>query len=117
MQEAFVRASSEAKSSFGDGRMFVEKYVENPRHIEVQILADHYGNVIHLYERDCSVQRRHQKVWVRWVGWGSVWVGWVDMVDGRWCMEWYLVAFCSVNTHKTTPKKHTYKQHTQNNRW
>lgn len=57
-----MRASSEAKSAFGDGRMFAEKLVEDPRHIEVQILADSYGNVLHLYERDCSVQRRHQKV-------------------------------------------------------
>lgn len=62
MKDAFLRATSEAKSAFGDGRMFVEKYIENPRHIEVQILADHYGNVVHLYERDCSVQRRHQKI-------------------------------------------------------
>ena len=62
MAEAFTRASNEAKAAFGDGRMFVEKYVEEPRHIEIQILADHQGNVVHLYERDCSVQRRHQKV-------------------------------------------------------
>ncbi|KAI8467848.1 MAG: pyruvate carboxylase [Monoraphidium minutum] len=62
MAELFSRASNEAKSAFGDGSMFVEKYVEEPRHIEIQIIADHYGNVVHLYERDCSVQRRHQKV-------------------------------------------------------
>ena len=62
MSDAFIRASNEARSAFGDGRMFVEKYVEEPRHIEIQIIADHYGNVVHLYERDCSVQRRHQKV-------------------------------------------------------
>eukprot|EP00210_Caulerpa_lentillifera_P003086 g2948.t1 len=62
LKEAFSRATSEAKASFGDGRMFVEKLIENPRHIEIQILADHFGNVVHLYERDCSVQRRHQKV-------------------------------------------------------
>ena len=58
----FTRASAEAKAAFGDGSMFIEKYVEEPRHIEIQILADGYGNVVHLYERDCSVQRRHQKV-------------------------------------------------------
>lgn len=62
IDEAFTRASNEAKASFGDGRMFIEKYVEHPKHIEIQILADNYGNVVHLYERDCSVQRRHQKV-------------------------------------------------------
>lgn len=61
-KDAFKLASREAKSAFGDGRMFVEKYIEEPRHIEIQILADNYGNVVHLYERDCSVQRRHQKV-------------------------------------------------------
>lgn len=59
---AFELASSEAKAAFGDGTVFVEKFIEHPRHIEVQILADKYGNIIHLYERDCSVQRRHQKV-------------------------------------------------------
>lgn len=62
MSELFIRASNEARAAFGDGSMFVEKYVEEPRHIEVQIIADAYGNVVHLYERDCSVQRRHQKV-------------------------------------------------------
>lgn len=62
MTDLFNRASNEAKSAFGDGSMFVEKYIEEPRHIEIQILADSYGNVVHLYERDCSVQRRHQKV-------------------------------------------------------
>ncbi|CAG9460796.1 unnamed protein product [Pedinophyceae sp. YPF-701] len=62
LKDAFLRASNEAQAAFGDGRMFIEKYVEDPRHIEVQILADEHGNVSHLYERDCSVQRRHQKV-------------------------------------------------------
>jgi len=59
---AFERARSEAVSVFGDGTMFIERYIERPRHIEVQILADAEGSVIHLFERDCSVQRRHQKV-------------------------------------------------------
>ncbi|MES2798263.1 MAG: acetyl-CoA carboxylase biotin carboxylase subunit [Bacteroidota bacterium] len=56
------RAISEASSSFGDGSVFIEKYVSSPRHIEIQILADNYGNTVHLFERECSIQRRHQKV-------------------------------------------------------
>ncbi|HCP40797.1 MAG TPA: biotin carboxylase, partial [Cryomorphaceae bacterium] len=56
------RAVSEATNSFGNGAVFVEKYIEDPRHIEIQILADEYGNVVHLFERECSIQRRHQKV-------------------------------------------------------
>jgi len=59
---AMDRAQGEAESAFGDGRVFVEKYIEEPRHIEFQILADHHGNTIHLFERECSIQRRHQKV-------------------------------------------------------
>ena len=61
-REGFVRSASEAKTHFGDDRVFVEKYIENPRHIEIQVLADKHGNVIHLGERECSLQRRHQKV-------------------------------------------------------
>ncbi len=53
---------AEAESSFGDGRVFVEKYIVNPRHIEIQVLADQHGNIVHLGERECSIQRRHQKV-------------------------------------------------------
>ncbi len=56
------RAVSEAVSSFGDGSVFIEKFVTKPRHIEIQVLADRHGNVVHLFERECSVQRRHQKV-------------------------------------------------------
>ncbi|KAM9497783.1 pyruvate carboxylase, mitochondrial-like isoform 2-T3 [Salvelinus alpinus] len=62
LEENYQRAYSEALAAFGNGALFVEKFVERPRHIEVQILGDKYGNVIHLYERDCSIQRRHQKV-------------------------------------------------------
>jgi len=61
-ESAFNTAKSESKKAFGDDTMYVEKYVENPKHIEFQILADKYGHVIHLGERDCSIQRRHQKV-------------------------------------------------------
>ncbi len=57
-----VEAANEAEKAFGDGTIFLEKFIENPRHIEVQLLGDHYGNLVHLYERDCSVQRRFQKV-------------------------------------------------------
>lgn len=59
---AFDMARSEAKNAFGDDRIFLEKYVENPRHIEIQVLADRHGNTIHVGERECSIQRRHQKV-------------------------------------------------------
>ncbi|MEI7992700.1 MAG: biotin carboxylase N-terminal domain-containing protein, partial [Actinomycetota bacterium] len=62
MDEAFARCTSEAAASFGDGTIFVERFVVRPRHIEVQVLGDASGNVVHLYDRDCSVQIRHQKV-------------------------------------------------------
>lgn len=61
-EEQLERAVSEAVSSFGDGAVFIEKFVTNPRHIEIQILADKHGNTVHLFERECSIQRRHQKV-------------------------------------------------------
>lgn len=62
MEEQVGMAISEATSSFGDGSVFIEKYVEEPKHIEFQVLADNYGNTIHLFERECSIQRRHQKI-------------------------------------------------------
>ncbi len=62
LEEEVKRASSEAKSAFGDGAVFIEKYVEKPRHVEIQILADTHRNTVYLFERECSVQRRHQKV-------------------------------------------------------
>ncbi len=61
-EEQMNRAISEATSAFGDGSVFIEKYVSSPRHIEIQVMADAHGNVIHLFERECSIQRRHQKV-------------------------------------------------------
>ena len=61
-ESAFLTAQSEAKNAFGDDSMYIEHYVEHPKHIEVQILADKFGNVIHLGERDCSIQRNHQKL-------------------------------------------------------
>jgi acetyl/propionyl-CoA carboxylase alpha subunit len=61
-KEAFAAARGEAERAFGDGALLVEKYIEGARHVEVQIFGDHHGNVMHLYERDCSVQRRHQKI-------------------------------------------------------
>lgn len=61
-QEGMERAISEATSAFGDGSVFIEKYITKPRHIEFQIFGDQHGNVIHLFERECSIQRRHQKV-------------------------------------------------------
>src|SRR5687768_7514082 len=60
--EGFARSRSEAKSSFGDDRMFIEKFIVDPRHIEIQVLGDKHGNVIYLGERECSIQRRNQKV-------------------------------------------------------
>ncbi|GAK07384.1 LOW QUALITY PROTEIN: pyruvate carboxyl transferase [Geomicrobium sp. JCM 19038] len=62
LKESYERAKSEALSAFGNDEVYVEKLIENPKHIEVQILGDHSENILHLYERDCSVQRRHQKV-------------------------------------------------------
>lgn len=61
-REGFERATSEAASSFGDSRVFIERFIEEPRHIEIQVMADRHGNVVHLYERECSLQRRHQKI-------------------------------------------------------
>ncbi len=61
-RDGFERAANEARSSFGDDRIFIEKFIEQPRHIEIQIIADSHGNVVYLNERECSLQRRHQKV-------------------------------------------------------
>ncbi len=62
VREGFLTSTAEAKSSFGDDRVFVEKFVESPRHIEIQVLGDKHGNVVYLFERECSIQRRNQKV-------------------------------------------------------
>ncbi len=61
-REGFERAGSEARSSFGDDRLFIERFIEEPRHIEIQVLADRHGNTVYLGERECSIQRRHQKI-------------------------------------------------------
>ena len=62
-EAALESAQREAEASFGDGRVLIEKFIASPRHIEVQVFGDTHGNVVHLYERDCSLQRRHQKIW------------------------------------------------------
>ena len=62
VKDGFTSSKSEAKSSFGDDRVFIEKFIENPRHIEIQVLGDKHGNVVYLFERECSIQRRNQKV-------------------------------------------------------
>ena len=62
LHDELERASREAANYFGDGTVFVEQYIENPRHIEVQVLADHHGNIVHLHERECTIQRRYQKI-------------------------------------------------------
>lgn len=62
LEAAFDACRREAQSAFGDARVYMEKFVTKPRHVEFQVLADHHGNVIHLYERECSIQRRHQKI-------------------------------------------------------
>jgi len=62
MEEACMSAMSEAEKAFGDGSLYLERYLKAPRHVEFQILADHHGNIVHLFERECSIQRRHQKI-------------------------------------------------------
>ena len=61
-REGFAACQAEAKASFGDDRVFIEKFIEEPRHIEIQVLGDAHGSIVYLWERECSIQRRHQKV-------------------------------------------------------
>lgn len=62
MEDAFIKATNESKKAFGEARLFLEKYLKHPKHIEVQILGDNYGNIVHLFDRDCSVQKNNQKI-------------------------------------------------------
>src|SRR5947209_18798473 len=62
VREGFDSVKREAKASFGDDRIFIEKFIEQPRHIEIQLIGDQHGNIVYLNERECSIQRRHQKV-------------------------------------------------------
>ena len=62
LTESFETAMAEAKAAFGNGDMYIEKYIEDPHHIEIQILADRYGNIVSLGERDCSIQKNNQKI-------------------------------------------------------
>ncbi|MEG0523656.1 MAG: biotin carboxylase N-terminal domain-containing protein, partial [Erysipelotrichaceae bacterium] len=61
-EDAFFTAKSEAEINFNDGRVYIEKFIEEPKHVEIQVIGDDYGNVVHLFERDCSMQRRNQKI-------------------------------------------------------
>ena len=65
LKSAIQQAQTEAQAAFGNAGVYLEKYIERPRHVEVQIIADHHGNVLHVWERECSTQRRHQKLMKR----------------------------------------------------